>query len=113
MKERRRYPRFSFSHKVIYSDALNTYELKSDSRTITENVSRGGIRIRLGKVIEKGKIVNLKIYNSSYNEPVDADAKVVWTRKSVDEVMEAGLNFVRIGWVESDRLFKPEFAETE
>ena len=108
MEDRRKYPRYDVSHSVMYCDAARDPELRNEGETTTEDVSRGGIRVKINRLIEDGKILNLKIHNSSYTEPIDADARVVWVKKTLDDMVLLGLSFTRIGWIESDKLLTPE-----
>ena len=109
--ERRKYQRYKLAHKVKYSPLSTNPESSDQGNTQTEDVSRGGVRIRCKNAMDVGKVVNLKIYNSSHKKPIDADARVVWCRKESGDSAVMGLNFTRIGWVESDKLFKPEVIE--
>lgn len=107
MGERRKYQRYKVSHRVTYRDSSQAYKLRREGESETVDVSRGGVRIKLNNLITKGKILNLKIYNASYNEPVNVDAKVVWVKEAAGDSFVLGLAFTNIGWIESDRLFKP------
>ncbi|MBU0570968.1 MAG: PilZ domain-containing protein [Candidatus Omnitrophica bacterium] len=113
MQERRKYPRYDVSHPVSYCDVARDPERKSEEETKTEDVSRGGIRVKINRIIEDGRILNLKVRNSSYPEPVDADARVVWVEKTLDDEVLLGLSFTRIGWIESDKLLTPEILRTQ
>ncbi len=107
MVERRKYHRYEVSHRVIYRDPSQAYKLRREGETETVDVSRGGVRIKLNNLITQGKILKLKIYNASHNEPVDVNARVVWVKKATSDSFVLGLAFTNIGWIESDKLFKP------
>jgi len=108
VNERRKYPRYDVSHSVVYRDLLGQSEPTSEDETRTEDVSRGGISMRMNRLVEDGSILNLKIQNASYKKPIDADARVVWIKKTMDNATLLGLSFTRIGWIESDKLLTPE-----
>lgn len=107
MVERRKYQRYKVSHRVIYRDSSEAYRLRSEGETETLDVSRGGVQIKLNSLISEGKILNLKIYNASYKEPVNVDARVVWVKETTANSFMLGLAFTNIGWIESDKLFNP------
>lgn len=113
MVERRKYPRYKFTHRVVYSDVSKTYKVRSEGKTRTEDVSRGGVRMKLNDVIDAGKTLSMRIYNSLHEDPVDAEARVVWSKKMPGDSAAAGLAFTRIGWVESDKLFKPAITDKQ
>ena len=108
MNERRKYPRYDVSHPVVYRDVLGQSDPTSEGETRTEDVSRGGVSMKINRLVEDGSVLNLKIHNTSYKKPVDADARVVWIKKTIDDVTLLGLSFTRIGWIESDKLLTPE-----
>ncbi len=105
MEERRKYPRYKLSHKVVYNRVSKTSGTESDGSAQTEDVSRGGMKIRVNDLIGKEGILNLKIYIPSYKDPIDAEAKVVWQKETPDNSIMLGVAFTRIGWTESDKLF--------
>ena len=105
MEERRKYPRYKFSHKVTYGNPTEPHAVKKDA--LTANVSRGGACLRLDDEIAEGNILGLKVHTSPDQKPVNADAKVIWGRKMEDDSVMVGLAFTKIGWMESERLFKP------
>ena len=113
MEDRRKYRRYDVSYPVNYCDIAIDPELRSEGETTTEDVSRGGVRVKVKQLIESGKVLNLKIHNVSYTKPVDADARVVWVQKTLDEVVLLGLSFTRIGWIESDKLLTSEILKAE
>jgi c-di-GMP-binding flagellar brake protein YcgR len=107
MEERRKYPRFKISHDILYGDASISESTRNEGKSITEDVSRGGIKVKIKNSVAKGKKINVKIFNREFKEPVDAEVEVVWNENhDTDSLL--GLAFTKIGWVESDRLFLPE-----
>ena len=57
--------------------------------------------------VGKGRILNLKIHILSRKNPIDAEARVIWEKETPDNPVMAGVAFTRIGWTESDKLFRP------
>jgi len=111
MVERRKYPRFKIAHDVCFGDASVVSKIRSEGRTQTEDVSRGGVRMKINAPVESGKVLSLKIYNKSYADPINADATVIWAKKLMNNTSMLGLSFVRIGWIESDKLFTPQMVK--
>jgi len=108
MEERRKYPRFKLSHPVLYGSTAEKTESYLENTTRTEDVSRGGVRMKISPLIENGKVLTMKIHNPSCDESVEVVARVVWKRGELDDSTLAGLAFTRIGWIESDKLLRPE-----
>jgi len=110
MEDRRKYPRYDLSHKGICDDMSQAV---LDEGFETENVSRGGLRIKHKALIPEGRIFCVKIYNPIYDTPLDASARVIWSRKTEDGTVISGLAFTRVGWIECDKLFVPEVVACE
>ncbi|MBF0493889.1 MAG: PilZ domain-containing protein [Candidatus Omnitrophica bacterium] len=110
MEERRRYKRYNLNHKLVYEERSSTASTPIANRiaTYTKDVSRGGVRAEMKNVPETGAVVRVEIHNNSFDNPVNADAVIIWKKHELDDSAEVGLSFKRIGWIESDRLFTPE-----
>ena len=65
MNERRKYPRYDVSHPVVYRDALGQSDPTSEGETRTEDVSRGGVSMKINRIVEDGSILNLKIHSKT------------------------------------------------
>jgi len=104
MKERRKFVRLKINYKVDYFELNENGDLLDKGESQTEDVSKGGVRLKLDKFIKEGSILDLKIYNTSYKKPIDCNARIIWMKKMTDNCFEYGLDFTRIGWTESDRL---------
>jgi len=104
MEERRKYIRFKINYKVDCSILSENGELLYEGESQTEDVSKGGVRLKFDKFIKEGTILDLKIYNTSYKKPIDCNARIVWVKKIRDNCFACGLDFKRIGWTESDKL---------
>jgi len=105
MKERRKFPRYKYSYKVLYKKAAS---LLWKNETYTENVSRGGIKIKIKRLLEEGTILKLKIFNPNIGKPIRALARILWTKKGVldSDVWSVGLIFTHIGWTDTDKLLE-------
>jgi len=106
VKERRNYVRFKINYKVDYSRLSENGELLFEGESQTEDVSKGGVRLKLDQFIKEGAILDLKIYNTSYKKPIVCNARIVWVNKERDNCFVYGLDFKRIGWTESDKLIE-------
>ena len=100
MEERRKYPRFDLKHDVIYKSS------SGKGKTVTDNVSRGGIKVKVEEAVDNGQNLDLSIFPFASKDPVDAVSTVVWNRKDMDDSWLMGLAFTKIGWTESDRLIE-------
>lgn len=106
MLERRKYPRFVFSHKVKYNDNPHDPLLGHEAKAKTLNVSKGGICLLTEEPLEKDDVLKLKIFCFSPWRPVTAYGRVVWSMRKNDDTFLTGLAFTRIGWTECDRLIR-------
>jgi len=106
MKERRKYVRIKTNYKVDYSRLSENGKVIDEGEAQTEDVSKSGACLKLDKFINEGTVLNLKIYNKLHEKPIDCSARIVWMKKERDNYFICGLDFTRIGWIESDKLFK-------
>ncbi len=106
MKERRKYMRLKINYKVNYSRFSENGEMIYEGEAQTEDVSKSGVRLKISKFINEGVILNLKIYNTFYEKPIDCSGRIVWMKKMTDNYFVYGLDFTRIGWIESDKLLE-------
>lgn len=106
MRERRRFPRYESVLEVRYS----TKGIASiESHTVSQNISRVGIRIPVSRIIKKGDIINLDINPNDSKGPVSCVGKVVWTRKIERPAIleqDAGVEFMRLDPNEAERLLE-------
>lgn len=105
MEERRKYMRLSINYKVNYSRLSENGEMIDEGEAQTEDISKSGVRLKISKFIDEGVILNLKIYNTFHEKPIDCSGRIVWMKKMTDNYFVYGLDFTRIGWIESDKLF--------
>ena len=106
MEERRKYRRLGINYKVNYSRLSENGEVIDEGEAQTEDVSKGGVRLKISRFINEGTVLNLKIYNTFYEKPIDCSGRIVWMKKMTDNCFVYGLYFTRIGWIGSDKLFK-------
>jgi len=107
VEERRRFVRLSTSVKVEYAVVGESDEEVSSS---TKNISLGGICLFLDNIVDKGAILELKIFVLKEVNPIKARGKVAWieefglgeadTRKHI----EAGIEFTQIPDGDRERL---------
>ncbi len=104
MKERRRFLRFDCSLKVCYA----TPGIASvEGNTLAKNISRGGVRLLVSRMIKRGDRLHLKIFTPDKNEAVDAVGKVRWVNEGLatySPLVDAGLQFTNIKPTEVDQL---------
>ena len=92
MVERRKYPRYEYMYKVVYTTLHNPFK-----RIVAAscNVSLGGIALRLRKVLGSGERLSMKIYPHKRMPAVIAEGKVVWHSESERRL---GVQFTSIPW---------------
>ena len=109
MEERRRFVRLNASVKVEYAIIGKTGEELSST---TKNISMGGICLFVDKAVDKGVILELKIFVLESILPIQAKARVVWLEEfdmgEDDKAshIEIGLEFTKISDTDRQRLSK-------
>ena len=98
--------RLKINYKVNYSRLSENGEMIDEGEAQTEDVSKSGVRLKIRKFINEGTVLNLTIYNAFYEKPIDCSGRIVWMKKMADNYFVYGLDFTRIGWIESDKLFE-------
>ena len=107
MEERRRFVRLSTSVKVEYA-VIGKYSEGVSSAT--KNISLGGICLFLDNIVDKGTILELKIFVLKEVNPIKAMGKVVWIEEFVlgeadkRKHIEAGIEFTQIPDADRERL---------
>ena len=104
MNERRKFPRYYCSYDVGYY----TYDSTSlDERSVAEDISRGGMRISVSRLVRKGSVLKLSIRASSKEYPISTRCKVKWVQKVGDAStpnVAAGIEFISIERNDIDKL---------
>lgn len=109
MEERRKFPRYDCELEIEYSPKADGIIY---SRSISKNISRGGIRIPvLSRLVRTGDAIKLGIYPRDIKRrSVPALGRVVWTRET-NEVAghllldaEAGIEFTEINARDLEKL---------
>lgn len=95
-------------HRVPFSIPLNYRELGGESDAgetqlarygYSQDISFGGVRIKVPGQMEKGRLINLKIILpvTDYYKRVSVDSRVCWVNCLEDEkAYEIGVNFIAI-----------------
>ena len=103
MEERRRFPRYDCAFEVRYSpqgDAKENY-------TVSKNVSRGGIRLPVSRIVKNGDTLKLDIDINQKRGRVFAIGKVRWLKEISRPSplgLDAGLEFTKIDSLDVERL---------
>ena len=104
MEERRRFPRYPCSLRVIYATkGIACLE----SATTAKNICKGGLNILVSRLIKKGDSLKLDIFNETNNELVKTSGKVRWINDrdaQSDLMVNAGVQFKNITPSEVDNL---------
>ena len=105
MDDRRKFTRYDCSFKVCYatSDDLAYVE----GSTIAKNISRGGLRLLVSRMIKRGHRLKLKIFTPDEDKTIEATAKVKWINEGLatySPMIDAGVQFTRASPSEVDRL---------
>ena len=103
MIERRKFPRYDCSYDVDYA----TSGLASlEGLSTAEDISRGGMRLSVSRIVRKGDVLKMDIYYSRKDYPVSAKGRVRWVQEARDALpfnVDAGVEFISI---ESDGIDK-------
>lgn len=106
MEERRKFPRYESAFEVKYSPRGDT---ETDNYTVSKNISKGGIRLPVSRVVKNGDTINLDIDISQKKGGVSAIGKVRWVKeigRPSPLGLEAGLEFTKIDPRDVERLLK-------
>jgi c-di-GMP-binding flagellar brake protein YcgR len=107
--ERRKFPRLytwvKVKYKIIKKQSHPRRESKEE-KSVSENLSIGGICIKVNEEIKKNTILALEVYLPEDNNPITAEGIVVWSNlvselKDKELQWEIGIEFLEIK--ESDR----------
>ncbi len=90
MKERRKYLRFPIVTNVVYR---LPEEPNAEKSCTSKDLSDKGINISVRKKIAVGKKIKLSFYLPPDPEPVEAEGKVIWSRKGKQGKVETGIEF--------------------
>lgn len=82
-REHRRHPRFGRVLAALYRLTVFDRVPRGSLAARTENISEGGLLLRLPEVLEPATSLDLKLYTAW--DPIEAEAEVVWA-----EVPSAG-----------------------
>jgi c-di-GMP-binding flagellar brake protein YcgR len=85
-----------------------TYSSASlEGRNVAEDISRGGMRLPVSRVVRKGDVLKMDIYPSKKDYPISARGKVRWVQKLKDTTpfdIDAGIEFISIDPDDIDKL---------
>lgn len=106
MQERRKYVRLNIPLEVSYN-----IQGKGDQwhRSVTKNISPNGARFVIEQDLPKGAILELKIKLPIRTEPIPIKARVVWTKKGIEQesaIYDAGLEFTQISEEDKNIFFQ-------
>jgi c-di-GMP-binding flagellar brake protein YcgR len=90
MKERRKYLRFPIVTNVKYK---LLEEGDTEKNCLSKDLSNKGAKLLVRKKIAVGKKIKLSFYLPPDPEPVNAEGKVIWSKKSKQGQIETGIKF--------------------
>ena len=94
--ERRKYPRLDMKATVNYI-AYSSTGISKDEQTYTENIGGNGICITTTNCITRNTIIELEIEIPGYGSPINALARVAYSRKRrMDNNFDTGVFFTDI-----------------
>ncbi|MEW6008920.1 MAG: PilZ domain-containing protein [Candidatus Omnitrophota bacterium] len=107
MQEQRRFPRLDVRVKVEYQVLDSTQD---KIKSFTKNVSQGGICLFLNSFLDKGTLLDLKLFMPDKKEPILATGKIAWVEKfevgDSKEEIEGGIEFINISDEDRRRIAK-------
>jgi len=98
--------------KYIRLDAIMEFDYrikgsaKKQFKSVTKNISPGGIRGLVDKDIKKGDWLELNVYIPILKEPMPITGKVAWTADKRNNKIDAGIKFEEIAPKVKDRFVK-------
>ncbi|HMS15735.1 MAG TPA: PilZ domain-containing protein [Planctomycetota bacterium] len=101
---RREFPRVSSSCLVDYrviEDDSRFEKMRSESQGILQNISGGGVCVRVNDAPGLGSMLTLNIRLPSQPTAILALGKVCWVTRSAEGGHDVGIEFWWIGWEDS------------
>ncbi len=90
--EKRQHPRFSFREPVAY----NKKEGSPESGSLANDISGGGVRIRVQEFIPLNTVLDLKVHFTAPARTMAVKGFVVWVREVPhSEVYDVGIRFLQ------------------
>jgi c-di-GMP-binding flagellar brake protein YcgR len=103
MIDKRKFPRLSEMWKMNYKTITSNVSKKSPIRSLTVNISGGGICFEADEKISIGDILAIELESTSLPSSIIAFAEAKWCKKkSEEEKYEVGAEFCWIGWIDND-----------
>lgn len=112
MQERRHFVRLDTRVKIEYKIVESPL---SKLNSFTKNISEGGICLFLDSFVQKGTLLDLKLFLPEEPELIQATGKIVWIDRyklgdaSAQEHYEAGIEFMDIADTDQKRIGKYVF----
>lgn len=104
MQERRKFPRYDCSLKVNYvADGVASV----GGVSMAKDISKGGLRLLVYRMIKKGNLLDIKIFPKNNNEAVEVVGRVRWVNEGLatySPVIDAGIQFTDIKPTDADQL---------
>ena len=103
--ERRDFPRLSSSCLVDYNVVQQDdryEEMRENSKGLLQNISGGGMCIRVEKAPEDGEMMTLNIRLPQFPTAVLALGKVCWVKTVEGGGFDVGVEFWWIGWEDAE-----------
>lgn len=104
MEDRRMFPRYDCAFEVRYSTQGNA---EIEGHTVSNNISRGGIRFPISRIVKTGDTLKLDIDINHKRGRASAIGKVRWIKKigrPSPLELDAGLEFIKIDPQDAERL---------
>ena len=100
--ERREFQRIKKKFRVLFRRTKDLFWL---NKSVSENISLGGLKVNLNKMLLVGDTIRLKLIAGVLQRPITADAKVVWIEDNTASKIRnykysVGLQFTNVGWTQ-------------
>ncbi len=100
-EDRREFRRISGTLQVDYTylspDGKKVEREKKDTRSVSQNISWGGIQLLLPEKLKEGAWLSLEVYLEENRPPIHAMGKVVWAEEAADATDAEGTRLFRTG----------------
>lgn len=115
--EKRKFQRLSIQTEVVYNKEVTA---KKEKKSLSKDISRGGICLIVYEKLEVSDILELKILLPDGIKPIQAKGRIVWVKKFLIEGpfgggdrYDVGIEFIKINNKEKTELDKFLFTNRE
>lgn len=106
IRERRRQVRIDLAIRIRYKVLERSWV---EDKTLSRNISGGGIQLAVSERLVKGNILEMEMYLPGEAEPILATGAVVWIREAPEDWrsdFDAGVRITKMAPSDRDKLLR-------